>query len=166
MKYWVKTREIEEKPLFRHDNRLFRHFLQNIGNCYQLHFMWKIKKYKEKDQWKCAKTAISGILPVFSAEENISSKIGLGHVLSIPNMHLCAKNQYKLMMKSRQNAKNQFFGIFPAFSAGKVGQLKIGLCHILGIAILQQCTQFQYRYKSRNTRNTVFPAKIGCSGDF
>ena len=34
-----KTREIEENPLFQHDNRLFWKFLQNFGNCYQLHFM-------------------------------------------------------------------------------------------------------------------------------
>ena len=31
--------------------------------------------------------------------------------------HLCAKNQKKLMLKSRENAKKRFFGIFPAFSA-------------------------------------------------
>ena len=34
-----KTREIEENPLFRHENRLSRQFLQNIGNGYQLHFI-------------------------------------------------------------------------------------------------------------------------------
>ena len=44
------------------------------------------------------------------------SKIGLGHVLSNPNMHLCAKNQKKLMVKSRENAKKP---VFPAFSTGK-----------------------------------------------
>ena len=34
-----KTREIEENPFFRHDNRLFRQFLQNIENCYQQYFL-------------------------------------------------------------------------------------------------------------------------------
>ena len=29
-----KIREIEENPFFQHDNRLFRQFLQNIGNYY------------------------------------------------------------------------------------------------------------------------------------
>ena len=62
--------------------------------------MWKKKKCKEKVRWKSAKTAISGIFPAFSAGKKFFSKIGLGHVLSIPNTHLCAKNQEKLMMKS------------------------------------------------------------------
>ena len=35
-----KTRKIKENPFFWHDNRLFRQFLQNIGNCYQLYSMW------------------------------------------------------------------------------------------------------------------------------
>ena len=29
-----KTREIEENSYFRHDNRLFRRLLQNMGNSY------------------------------------------------------------------------------------------------------------------------------------
>ena len=80
---------------------------------------------------------ISGIYP-----EKILSKIGLGHVLSIPNMHLCAKNQKKLMMKSRENAKKPGF---PAFSAGKICFSKIGLGHISDIAILHQCTKFHQK---------------------
>ena len=40
------------------------------------------------------------------------SKIRLGHVLRIPNTHLCAKNQEKQMMKSRENAKKL---VFPAY---------------------------------------------------
>ena len=42
---------------------------------------------------------------------------------------LCAKNQKKLIMKSRENAK-------------KTGFSKIGLAHILDIAILHQCAKF------------------------
>ena len=33
------TREIEVIPLFRHDNRLFRQFLENIEDCYQQSFI-------------------------------------------------------------------------------------------------------------------------------
>ena len=72
----------------------------------------------------------------FRPEKKIFSKIGLGHVLSIANTHLYAKNQRKLMMKSRENAKKP---VFPAFSAGKKFFPKIGLRHILDIAILQLC---------------------------
>ena len=55
---------------------------------------------------------ISGI----SGRKKFFSKIGLGHILGIIITHLCAKNQKKLMMKSRENAKKRFFrdisGIF------------------------------------------------------
>ena len=78
---------------------------------------------------------ISGIYP-----EKLLPKIGLGHVLSIANTHLCAKNQKKLMIKSRENAKKPGF---PAFSAGKKFFPKIGLRHILGIAILHLCAKIR-----------------------
>jgi len=52
----------------------------------------KTTKYKEKARRKTAKMAISGIFPAFSAGKKFFSKIGLGHLLSITNMHLCAKN--------------------------------------------------------------------------
>ena len=48
----------------------------------------------------------------FRPEKNFSLKIGLGHVLGIANTHLCAKNQKKLMMKSREMAKQP---VFPAY---------------------------------------------------
>ena len=44
--------------------------------------------------------------------KKIFSKIGLGHVLRNSNMHLCAKNQKKLIVKSRENAKKP---VFPAY---------------------------------------------------
>ena len=65
--------------------------------------------------WKkseSAETAISGMFPAFSAGKKIFSKIGLVHVMSIAKMQLCAKNQKKLMMKSRENAKKS---VFPAY---------------------------------------------------
>ena len=69
----------------------------------------KTTKYKEKVQWKSAKTAISGIFPAFSAGKKILSKVGLGHVMGIANKHLCAKNQKKLMKESRENVKKTGF---------------------------------------------------------
>ena len=72
----------------------------------------KTTKYKEKVRTKSVKTAISGIFPGFSAGTEFFSKIGLDHVLSIANAHLYGKNQKKLMMKSRENAKKP---VFPAY---------------------------------------------------
>jgi hypothetical protein len=66
----------------------------------------------EKVQRKSAGTAISSIFPAFSAENKFLSKIGLGHVMRIANMHLYAKNWKKLMMKSREMAKKP---VFPAY---------------------------------------------------
>ena len=95
----------------------------------------KTTKDKEKVRSKSAKTVISGIFPVFSAGKEFFSKIGLGHVMSISNTHLCAKNWKKLMMKSRKNAKKL---VFPAYFRKKFFP-EIGLRHILGIAILHLC---------------------------
>ena len=65
---------------------------------------------------KICKTAISAIFPDFRPEKNIFLKIRLDDILSIVNTHLCAKNQKKLMIKSRENAKKPVFrhiyGIF------------------------------------------------------
>ena len=80
----------------------------------------KTTKCKEKVRTKFTKTAISGIFPALSAGKKNFSKIGLGHVLGIANTHFYAKNQRKLMMKSRENAKKPVSGIFPAFSARKI----------------------------------------------
>ena len=60
------------------------------------------KKHKEKVRWKSAKTAISGKFPVFLAENEFFPEIGLRHILSIIILHLCAKNQEKLMSQSRE----------------------------------------------------------------
>ena len=56
--------------------------------------------------------AISGIFPAYFQPEKNFSKIGIGHILSIINTHFCAKNQKKLMMKSREKAQNP---VFPAY---------------------------------------------------
>ena len=74
----------------------------------------------------------------FRPEKKFFSRIGLSHVLSIANTHLCAKNQKKLMRKSRENTQKP---VFPAFSAAKIFFLKIGLRHFLNIAILHLCAK-------------------------
>ena len=79
----------------------------------------------------------------FRPERKILSQIGLGHVKSIANKHLCAKKLEKTNDEISGNGqKNSFSGIFPAFSAGKIRFSKIGFRHILGIANLHQCAKF------------------------
>ena len=65
--------------------------------------------------------------------------------MSIANMHLCAKNWKKLMMKSREMATKP---VFPAFSAEKIRFSKIELGHILDIGILHQCAKFHEKIYS------------------
>ena len=95
----------------------------------------KTTKYKGKVRTKSAKMAISGIFPAFSAGKKFFSKIGLDNVMSIANTHLCAKNQKKLRMKSRENAKNRVFrhisGIFGRknFFSGNRAPSHFGDCH-------------------------------------
>ena len=87
----------------------------------------KTTKYKGKVRTKCAKTAISGIFPAFSAGKKIFSKIGLGHIMGIANTHLCAKNQKKLMKESRENVKKPSFpAYFRYFQPGKIFFRKSG----------------------------------------
>ena len=109
----------------------------------------KTTKYKGKVRRKSAKKAISGIFPAFTAGKKILTKIGLGHVMSIANMHLYAKKLEKTNDEiSRNGQKISFSGIFPAFSAGRIRFLKIGLSHILNIGILHQCAKFHEKIYS------------------
>ena len=146
-KYKVQLEKFK-KCHFSGENRLFRGFLESsIDNLTMLLMVdividnvWvKKQRNKEKVRWKSAKTAISGIFPVFLTGKKIFWKMGLGHVLSNPNMHLWTKNLEKM-------PKNRFFwyisGIFPAFSARKKCFSKIRLRHILDIAILHLCAKF------------------------
>ena len=66
---------------------------------------------KKKPEQKLQKRRFPAFFREFSTEKKFFSKIGLGHVLSIVNAHLCAKIQKKLMIKSRENAKKP---VFPA----------------------------------------------------
>ena len=126
----------------------------------------KTTKYEEKTQTKSAKTAISGIFPEFSAGKNFFSKIGLGHVLSIVNAHLCAKIQ----KNDKISTKCQTTGFFQHIS-GIFGQKNIffknrALSHFEHYHFASVCKILWKNIKYRYSRNTVFPAKIGCSGDF
>ena len=47
-----------------------------------------------------SKNRVSGIFPVFSAGKKFFPEIGLRHILGIAILHLCAKNQKKLMSQS------------------------------------------------------------------
>ena len=68
----------------------------------------KRMKYKEKVRTKSAKMAISGIFD----QKKIFLKNRTRPCFGLANTHLCAKNQKKLMMKSRENAKKP---VFPAY---------------------------------------------------
>ena len=62
------------------------------------------------------------IFVVLSAGIKFFSKIGLGHILAIPNTHLSfSKKTEKTNDEISKNAKKTDFPeIFPAFSAGKI----------------------------------------------
>ena len=60
------------------------------------------KKLMMKSRKKCPKTGFTGIFPVFSTGSEFFSKIWLRHIFGIAILHLCAKNQQKLMSQSRE----------------------------------------------------------------
>ena len=73
------------------------------------------------------------------------------------------------MMKSRENAKKPIFPAYFRHFRPEKYIFQKSVSHILDNAILHQCAKFHeknIKYSSRNSRNTVFPEKIGCSGDF
>ena len=49
--------------------------------------------------WENAKKPV---FPAFSAGDEFFPEIGLRHILGIAILHLCAKNQQKLMSQSRE----------------------------------------------------------------
>ena len=107
--------------------------------------MWKNKNYTEKVQWKCAKTAISGIFG--------RKKVFLKN-RARPYFDYC---YYAFLNKEsvktndeilRKCQKTGFSGIFPVFSAGKKCFSKIGLRQILDIGILHQCAKFHEKIYS------------------
>ena len=84
------------------------------------------------------------------------SKIGLSHILGIAITRLCAKNQAKQMMKSRENAKKPVFpAYFRYFRPEKKFFPEIGLRQILGIAILHLCAENQQKLMSQSREKLV-----------
>ena len=65
-------------------------------------FMEKSEKTSDEILRKCQKTGFSGIFRAFSAGNDFFPEIGLCHILGITILHLCAKNQQKLMSQSRE----------------------------------------------------------------
>ena len=76
-------------------------FQENLEPC-PLPLCKKSEKTNDKISRKCQKTGFSGTFPAFSAKKKFFSKIGLRHILGIAILHLCAKNQKKLMSQSRE----------------------------------------------------------------
>ena len=114
-----KQRNIREKSEQNLQNGDFRHisgifgrkkiFLKNRGPIAILWalligiFLQKIrKKLMMKSRENVKKTGFSGIFPVFSAGKKFFPEIGLRHILGTAILHLCAKNQKKLMTQSRE----------------------------------------------------------------
>ena len=60
------------------------------------------KKLMKESRENVKKNGFSGIFPVFSAGKNFFPEIGLRLILGIAILHLCAKNQQKLMSQSRE----------------------------------------------------------------
>ena len=71
-------------------------------------FVWKRTIFKEKSDKNLQKQQFLAYLRHLWPEK-FFFKIGLGYVLSIPNLHYCLKIQEKQMMKSRENAKKTRF---------------------------------------------------------
>ena len=114
-KYKVQLEKFKKCHFFR---RKFRRFLESYidnltmldgGHWLQIMFVWKKQRNIRK---KSNKNLQKRRFPVFSAEKKCFSKIGLGHILGIKNTHLCAKNQKKLMINSREKAQKP---VFPAY---------------------------------------------------
>ena len=93
------------------------------------------------------------------------------YVLSNPNMHLWAKNQKKLMVKSWENGQKPVFTVyFRHFRPEKNVFSKIGLRHILDIAILHLCAKFhkvqlqKFKKYGFSGENRVFRRFLESSG--
>ena len=75
----------------------------------ELFFYEETYKYPEKMWGKYEKTAISGTFPLLQAVKNFFSENGFQYLFGGTNRHLCAKNNKKLMIKSRENPKKPLF---------------------------------------------------------
>ena len=143
------------KHVFQHDNRLFilRIDINNILCEKSKEISQLLRPMKLKKWW----------FPAYFRHFR-QEKIGLDHILGIPNTHLRAKNQRKLIMKSRENAKKNGFSVI---YARKCFFPKSVTFQILPLCISVHNFMKKYEvYSSGNSRNTIYPAKIGYSCDF
>ena len=149
MKKYKAQLEKFKKCRFSGENQLFRRFLDSSG--FKNQFYWQLNHawwlalllttfLCEKKQRNIRKKSDENLqkrrFPGFSAGKKFFSKIGLGHVLSIANAHLYGKNQKKLMMKSRENAKKPVFPVyfrhFRNFSGNRAPS-HFGHCHFASL---------------------------------
>ena len=136
------------------------HFLTLLTVCYQQikHFItsnvlngptwwWESDKnrarnIRKKSNEKLQKRRFPAYFQHFQREKNDMTATCLG----IPNTHLWAKNEKKLMKwwnlekMPKSRFSSHIFGRKKSF-------YKIGLCHLLGIAISNQCANFMKKYK-------------------
>ena len=97
IRYKVLNRILQRFRIFR--EKLFRpHFRVPCT----LSFCQKSGKTKEAILHKVQKTLFLGVFWTKFAQKKFFSKIGLRHILGIAILHLCAKNQQKLMSQSRE----------------------------------------------------------------
>ena len=122
-----------------------------------------------KSPKKSAETVISGIFPAFSAGKNVLKNWPQSYFGHCYYASLCKKSGKTNDEISRKCQKTGFSGKFPAFSAGKNMFFENrALSHFIHSHFASVCkiSWKNVKYSSRNSRNAVFPAKIGCSGDF
>ena len=127
MKYWVRLEKLKKIRFSGTKIGCSGNFYKILGIainyilCEKTRFLNK-KSVKTDDEIssKRQKPVFRVDFRHFQPEKNFFSKIGLSHILGIANTHLCAKNQEKLMMKSRENAKKPVFpGYFRHFRPEK-----------------------------------------------
>ena len=142
------TREIEENPFFKHDDRLFRQFLENIGNCYQQHLMWNKQKISQLKPKKIYKSGdFRHVFGMSSRKKNFlenRTQSCFGH-----------KKSEKTNDEISRKCQKTGFPVFRVFSAGKICVSNIGNSHILGITILHLCAKNQKNIMNQSREKLV-----------
>ena len=93
------------------------------------------------------------------APKNFFGKIGFHHIWESMITHQCAKNQKKLMIKSRENPEKPYFWailgpFYPKF-AKNFFFLKIGLRHIWGFMVTHLCAKNQKKLMNQSWENLI-----------
>ena len=93
----TKIRNLRRKKIFQEN--FFRPYIRvrcTLSSCQ------KSEKTNEAILYKAQKTYFQAVFGPNLPKKNFLSKIGLRHFLGIAILHLCAKNQKKLMSQSRE----------------------------------------------------------------